>query len=123
MHLRSKKYRCENGCALPPRKKHLGRFDDGTYGYDYFDPNFCPHCGTMFPYTREKIATFFKVYNLHPKLDNAVTLIYKSEFESAAREAFVTVENILKQKSGLDSHGFDLPHHETGALYPRQLPF
>ncbi len=29
-------------------------------------------------------------------------------FESAAREAFVTVENYLKKKSGLDAHGFDL---------------
>ena len=34
--------------------------------------------------------------------------IYKSEFESAAREAFVAVEKYLKKKSGLDSHGFDL---------------
>ena len=29
-------------------------------------------------------------------------------FEATAREAFVTVENSLKKKSGLDSHGFDL---------------
>lgn len=35
-------------------------------------------------------------------------IIYKSEFESAAREAFVAVESYLKKKSGLDSHGFDL---------------
>lgn len=46
---------------------------------------------------------FFKVYNIHSALTNAVQLIYKSEFESAAREAFVVVENYLKKKSGLDS--------------------
>ena len=34
--------------------------------------------------------------------------MYKSEFEAASREAFVTLENCLKKKSGLDSHGFDL---------------
>lgn len=48
------------------------------------------------------------MYNVHAALSDAVQLIYKSEFESAAREAFVTVENYLKKKSGLDAHGFDL---------------
>ena len=50
----------------------------------------------------------FEVYNIHAALSDAVQLIYKSEFESAAREAFVAVESYLKKKSGLDSHGFDL---------------
>lgn len=57
---------------------------------------------------QRKIATIFEVYTVHPLLDTAVQLLYKSEFEAAAREAFVTVENSLKKKSGLDSHGFDL---------------
>ena len=55
-----------------------------------------------------KIKAFFDVYNLHPALKDAQDLIYKSEFESAAREAFVVVENYLKKNSRLDSHGFDL---------------
>lgn len=60
------------------------------------------------PYSLKKIKGFFEVYNIHPALADAVELMYKSEFESAAREAFVTVENHLKKKSKLDSHGFDL---------------
>lgn len=60
------------------------------------------------PYSLKKLKGFFEVYNIHTALKDAVQLICKSEFESAAREAFVTVENYLKKKSGLDSHGFDL---------------
>ena len=54
------------------------------------------------PYSLKKLKGFFEVYNVHAALSDAVQLIYKSEFESAAREAFVTVENYLKKKSGLD---------------------
>lgn len=60
------------------------------------------------PYTREKIKDFFKIYHIHPKLEDAERLILKSEFESAARESFVVVESTLRKKSGLDLHGFEL---------------
>lgn len=106
--MRRKKYCCPSGCALPPRRKMLNEHGDGTYGFDYSDFSFCPSCGCLMPYSREKLGGFFDVYNLHPALDAAARLLLKSEFEAAAREAFVTVENYLKKKSGLDSHGFDL---------------
>ena len=106
--MRSKKYSCANGCFLPPRKKAIKEFDDGTFGFAYYDFPFCPCCGNMMPYSLEKLKGFFDVYNVHPALTSAVNLLYKSEFEAAAREAFVIVENQLKAKSGLDSHGFDL---------------
>ncbi len=60
------------------------------------------------PYSLKKFKGLLEVYNIHTALTDAVQLIYKSEFESAAREAFVTVDNYLKKKSGFDSHGFDL---------------
>ena len=60
------------------------------------------------PYTLQTVKDFFDVYHLHPKLQKAERLIYKSEFESAAREAFVVVETVLREKSGLDLHGFEL---------------
>ncbi len=60
------------------------------------------------PYSLEKLNGFFEVYNIHPDLTMALKLLYKSEFEAAARESFVTLEDYLKKKSGLDSHGFDL---------------
>lgn len=106
--MRKKEYACPNGCKLPPRRKQLKEFNDGTFGFDYEDFPFCPCCGSLMPYSLEKLTAFFDVYRLHPSLDTAKRLLCKSEFEAAAREAFVTVENVLKKKAGLDTHGFDL---------------
>ena len=57
------------------------------------------------PYTQKSIEDFFEVCNIHPMLKNAKRLFLKSEFESAAREAFVVVESVLRSKSGLDLSG------------------
>ena len=97
--MRDKKHSCPNGCVLPPRRKTLNHHVDGTYGFEYFDFPFCPNCGSLMPYSKEKLQRFFEVYTVHPSLDTAVRLLCKSEFEAAAREAFVTVENSLKKKS------------------------
>lgn len=106
--MRTKRYSCPNGCKLPPRRKELRKAADESYGFGYRDFSFCPHCGTLMPYSVDRLQGFFDVYNLHPALKDAKNLLLKSEFEAAAREAFVTVETALKKKSGLDSHGFDL---------------
>lgn len=79
-----------------------------TNGFDFYDFTFCPCCGCLMPFPLKKLKGFFEVYNIHSALLDAIQLIYKSEFESAAREAFVALENYFKKKSGLDSHGFDL---------------
>ena len=50
------------------------------------------------PYTLEKMRAFFEIYNIHSSLKDALNLIYKSEFEAAAREAFVVLETYLKKK-------------------------
>ena len=47
------------------------------------------------PYSLKKLKGFFEVYNIHTALSDAVQLIYKSEFESAAREAFVAIWAVL----------------------------
>ena len=106
--MRWKNYTCPNGCSLPPRRKQLREYNNGTYGFDFCDFTFCPCCGSLMPYSLKKLKGFFEVYSIHAALSDAIQLLYKSEFESAAREAFVAVENSLKKKSGLDSHGFDL---------------
>lgn len=106
--MRTKKFSCPNGCKLPPRKKVLREGDNHTYGFDYYDFPYCPVCGNLMPYTRKKIEDFFEIYHIHPKLKNAERLILKSEFDSTAREAFVVVETVLRKRSGLDLHGFDL---------------
>ena len=101
-------YKCPKGCKLPPRRKELRENKDHTYSFGYRDLPFCPVCGSLMPGSLEKLKGFFKVYNVHPSLQNSVDLMYKSEFQSAAREAFITLENALRKKSGLDLHGFDL---------------
>lgn len=106
--MRLKKYSCPNGCDLPPRRKELRELENHTYGFVYFDYIYCPMCGSLMPYTLKKIQGFFDVYHLDPRLQTAKRLIYKSEFNSAAREAFVVVESVLRKKSGIDSHGVDL---------------
>ena len=106
--MRTKRYSCPNGCKLPPRRQILRENRDHTYSYGYDDFPYCPVCGSLMPYTLERIKAFIEIYHIHPRLDNAVRLIYKSEFESAAREAFVVVETVLRKKSSLDLHGFDL---------------
>ena len=90
--MRSKKYSCPNGCKLPPRRKVLQESKDHTYKFDYNDFLFCPVCGSLMPYSLDKIRDFFDVYHVHSSLKRAINLVYKSEFEAAARETFVVVE-------------------------------
>jgi len=104
----SNKYKCPNGCNYPHRKKAIRENDNHTYCFAYYDVPFCPKCGHLMPKALLKLQEFFEVYNIHPKLDDSLSLIYKSEFESAVREASVTLENVLREKSKLDLHGFDL---------------
>lgn len=106
--MRTRRYKCPNGCELPPRIKTIHENHDHTYSFEYNDFPFCPVCGGLMPVSLERLKGFFDVYKIHPKLHDSVELIYKSEFQSAAREAFITVENVLRSKSKLDSHGFDL---------------
>ena len=106
--MRRKSFSCPNGCELPPRRKELIKAKDGPYGFAYNDFSFCPRCGSLMPYSLKKLKSFFEVYHIHPALSDALKLVYKSEFEAAARESFVTLENVLKKKSKLDLHGFEL---------------
>lgn len=100
--------KCINGCAIPVVKKHIIKNDNGTYIYGRQKLNCCPICGALMPKSIDTMRAFFSVFNLHPSLSNAERLIYKAELESAAREAFVTVEKRLRKLSGLDLHGSDL---------------
>ena len=45
--MRRKEYACPNGCSLPPRRKQLREYNDGTYGFDFYDFTFCPCCGSL----------------------------------------------------------------------------
>lgn len=78
--MRREEYACPNGCSLPPRKKQLREYSNGTYGFDFYDFTFCPCCGSLMPYSLKKLKGFFEVYNVHAALSDAVQLIYKSEF-------------------------------------------
>lgn len=118
--MRSKKYSCPNGCNLPPRKKVLQENHDGTYGFAYSDFTFCPCCGALMPETLRKLKGFFDIYHIHPDLERVKSLLYKSEFEAAAREAFVAVETALRKKSGLEAHGVDLATRALAFEYDKK---
>lgn len=102
------KSRCPNGCKIALLRRTIQRNEDGTYKFARLDFLYCPHCGCLMQSTQKKIKDFFELLHVHEELKRAVGLIYKSEFEAAAREAFVSVENTLRKKSGLDLHGIDL---------------
>lgn len=115
-----RKNKCPNGCKLPPRIKQLQEIEEGIYGFEYPSFPYCPVCGEMMPYTQKKIKDFLDVFHVHPKLEKSVELLYKSEFVSAAREAVVTVETVLKSKSGLDSHGESLASNALTFTYDQK---
>lgn len=106
--MRRRNAKCPDGCKLPPRRRTIIKDDNNTFGFGYKDFNFCPVCGHLMPQSEQRLKEFFKLYNVHPDLKPALRLLFKSEYVSAAREAFVTVEESLRKKSGLDLHGSDL---------------
>lgn len=106
--MRTRNYSCPNGCKLPPRKKELTEIGGHEFVFAYSNFNYCPVCGSLMPDTRKKYKDIIDIYHLHPKLKNVERLFLNSEFNSAAREAFIIVETVLREKSGLDLHGFDL---------------
>ena len=70
--MRREEYACPNGCSLPPRKRQLREYRNGTYGFDFYDFTFCPCCGSLMPYSLKKLKGFFEVYNIHAALSDAV---------------------------------------------------
>ena len=105
----SNKYNCLNGCILPKRKKQLIQDSSGEYFFGYRNFRFCPCCGALMPQSIKKLQTFFDVYDLYPALNKAKRLLFKSEYEAAARESFVVLENAIRKKAGLPNlHGRDL---------------
>ena len=71
--------------------------------------NICPMCGNLLPETIDYIENYFRIIQLVTPLHNAKNLILKSESVAAVRDALVTFENIVREKSGLsDLMGPDL---------------
>lgn len=99
--------KCPNGCKLPKTVSGLYE-DEGKWYFGKRKFRYCPCCGAMMPETLEAVKNFFSVLRLDPRLEKAERLLYKSEFNAAAREAFVVVEDVLRKKTGLDLHGVKL---------------
>lgn len=111
---------CPNGCALPHSPRLLSKNDSGEYHFVKRSIPFCPKCGAMTSVSINNMYCFFETYRLNPLLKKAQGLLYKSEFESAAREAAVTLETVLREKSGLDLHGTDLAIQALKFEYDKQ---
>lgn len=104
-----KRYNCPNGCKFTKIRKTICTNKDGKNYWGYPEFPYCPQCGAFMPQTLYKIKSFFEINNIHPKLSKAVRLMYKSEPQSAIREASVVLEDILQEKSGLNHlYGKDL---------------
>ena len=124
-----KRTKCPNGCSLLQRKKELVKVD-GKYSFAYREYTYCPNCGSIMPQTLKAIEGFFSVFHLNERLEKTRELIYKSELSSAAREAFIVVEEVLRKKTGLDLHGVDLVNKalrfeadkKSGELIERPAP-
>ena len=114
-----KRKKCTNGCLLPKQRVSLIK-KNGEYTFGMHNFNFCPKCGDLMPEALNKTQAFFDIYYLNNNLESAKRLLYKSEFTSAAREAFVTVENAIKAKSGLDLHGADLAAKALSFTYDNE---
>ncbi len=63
--------------------------------------NVCPQCGTLLPETGKYIEDYFRIIQLVEPLAEAKALFLKSKSVAAVREALVTLETIVRQKSGL----------------------
>ena|SRR3989339_1470905 len=74
-----------------------------------FKFNCCPGCGNLMPDTIEYISNYFRIIQLTEPLNKAKDMMLKSESVAAVREALVTFESIVKEKSGFsDLMGSDL---------------
>ena len=104
--MRRKEYACPNGCSLPPRRKQLREYNDGSYGFDFYDFTFCPCCGSLMPYSLKKLKGFFEVYNIHAALSDAVQLIseedelwlekyYKTAYKLLEKDSFQTAVHTM----------------------------
>jgi len=63
--------------------------------------NFCPRCGYLLPETIDYINNYFRIIQLVTPLNNAKALMLKNESVAAVRDALVTFENTVREKSGL----------------------
>lgn len=103
-----KVYKCLNGCKIKLKNKQLLHNDKGEYYFGYPQINYCRNCGALMPKTLKKIKTFVEMGMLHEKLEVPIRLLYKSEYSSAVSKSIIILENVLREKSGLDLHGGDL---------------
>ncbi len=70
----------------------------------------CPQCGYLLPQSITTIIDYFSMIQLSGELTTSRNLLLKSELESAVREAVITLETLVRKKSGLPDHikGADL---------------
>jgi uncharacterized protein (TIGR02391 family) len=74
-----------------------------------FKFNVCPQCGNLLPETVNYIENYFRIIQLVKPLAEAKVLLLKSKSVAAVREALITLETIVREKSGLkDLMGPDL---------------
>lgn len=70
--------------------------------------NACPYCGVFMPWTRRTVSNYFKLLGVARTLPDVAPLVEKSELVAAVRDATITLEELVRRKSGLTARGADL---------------
>lgn len=71
--------------------------------------NFCPLCARVLPDTVKYMENYFRIIQLVEPLHNAQHLLLNEQSVAAVRDAVVTLERIVRKRSGLqDLMGADL---------------
>ncbi len=63
--------------------------------------NICPQCGNLLPETVNYIENYFRIIQLVNPLAEAKALFLKGKSVAAVREALISLETIVREKSGL----------------------
>lgn len=84
---------------------------DGTYRFELILGNNCPHCGAFYKDVKKFYMMAFNKLQMSEKLDTSIDLFLDGHRDSSIREASTVLENLIRDKSGLDEHGSPLAGH------------
>ncbi len=82
--------------------------------------NGCGKCGAFMPRTKKIIQDYFGLMLIDNRLSGAVRLAMKGETTAAVREATVTLETVVRKKSGLNAIGANLMDQAFSFEYDRK---
>ena len=83
----------------------ISKNEDGTYRFEIIYTNNCPFCGSLYMDVQKKYQNIIRFIGFSDHLDDAVSVFLDGHNDSAIREASIALEDVIRQKSGLNEHG------------------